>query len=157
MSWSALHTGCPLPPGGFLLVIFATGWVDCRAIVRLEGLKQLKNLMISLGIEPATFRLVAQCLNQLCYRPCHSSGLLPNAVVRVRTRVRSCGICGGQSGTGARFLRVLRFPLSVLIPPLAPQSPSSIIWGWYNRPIMATVPSGLSLTPLRTMLLRALI
>jgi hypothetical protein len=27
--------------------------------VRLEGLGQLKNLMISLGMEPATFRLVA--------------------------------------------------------------------------------------------------
>jgi hypothetical protein len=26
---------------------------------------------------------------------------------------------------------------------------SSIIWGWYNRPVVAAVPSGLSLTPLR--------
>jgi hypothetical protein len=25
----------------------------------------------------------------------------------------------------------------------APQSPSSVIWGWYNRPIVAAVPSGL--------------
>jgi hypothetical protein len=32
----------------------------------------------------------------------------------------SCGICGGQSGTGAGFLRVLRFPLPILIPPTAP-------------------------------------
>jgi hypothetical protein len=29
------------------------------AVVRLEGLGQLKNPMISSGIEPATFRLVA--------------------------------------------------------------------------------------------------
>jgi hypothetical protein len=47
------------------------------------------------------------------------------------------------------FLRVLRFPLPIFIAPTAPQSPSSIIWGWYNRPIVAAVPSGLSLTPLR--------
>jgi hypothetical protein len=64
-------------------------------------------------------------------------------------RVWSCGICGGQSGSGAGFLRVLRFPLPICIPPTAPQSPSSIIWGWYNRKVVAAVPSGLSLTPLR--------
>jgi hypothetical protein len=48
-------------------------------------------------------------------------------------RVWSCGICGGQSGAGSDFLRVLRFPLPIFIPPIAPQSPSSIIWGLYNR------------------------
>jgi hypothetical protein len=68
---------------------------------------------------------------------------------KVRARVRSCGICGGQSGTGVGFLQVLRFPLPVFIPPIAPQAPSSVIWDWYNRPIIAAVPSALSLTPLR--------
>jgi hypothetical protein len=38
--------------------------------------------------------------------------------------------------------------LPIFIPPIAPQSPSSIIWGWYNRPVVAAVPSGLNLTPL---------
>jgi hypothetical protein len=47
---------------------------------------------------------------------------------------RLCGICGGQSGTGAGFLRVLRFLLSIVIPPTASHS-SSIIRGWYNRPV----------------------
>jgi hypothetical protein len=60
---------------------------------------------------------------------------LPTAAARVRAQVRSCGIYGGRSGTGADFLRVLRFPLPIVIPPTAPHSSSSIIRGWYNRPI----------------------
>jgi hypothetical protein len=47
--------------------------------VRLEGLGQLKNAMTSSGIEPATFRLVALCINQLRYRvllsPCNSHSI----------------------------------------------------------------------------------
>jgi hypothetical protein len=65
--------------------------------------------------------------------------LYPTAVTRVRSRVWSSGICGGQSGAGAGFLRVLQFPLPIFIPPIAPQSPSPIIWGWYNRPEVAAV------------------
>jgi hypothetical protein len=34
----------------------------------------------------------------------------------------SSGICGGQSGAGAGFLRVLRFPLPTFIPPNSPSS-----------------------------------
>jgi hypothetical protein len=59
---------------------------------------------------------------------------LPTAVAWVRALVWSCGICGGQSGAGAGFLRIIRFPLSIFIPSITPQSQSSIIWGWYNRP-----------------------
>jgi hypothetical protein len=59
---------------------------------------------------------------------------LPNATARFRAQVRSCGNCGGQSGTGAVFLRVLGSPLQILIPPTAPHS-SSIIRGWYNKPV----------------------
>jgi hypothetical protein len=45
---------------------------------------------------------------------------LPAAVARVRVRA-ACGVCGEQSGTGAGFLRVLRFPLTI-IPPISPSS-----------------------------------
>jgi hypothetical protein len=69
----------------------------------------------------------------------------PTAVTRVRTQVRSCGIRGGQNGTAAGFLRVLRFPLPVPIPPTAPHLPT--IRDWYKTPTVADVPSGLSLTP----------
>jgi hypothetical protein len=33
------------------------------------------------------------------------------ALIRVRA---ACGVCGGQSGTEAGFLRVLRFPLPII-------------------------------------------
>jgi hypothetical protein len=74
---------------------------------------------------------------------------LPTVAARVRARVWSCGICGEQSGAGACFLRVLRLPLPNFIPPIAPQSHSSIIWGLYNRPEVAAVPSRLSPTPVK--------
>jgi hypothetical protein len=73
---------------------------------------------------------------------------LPTAAARVRALVKSCGICGGQSGTGADFLRVLRFPLPIVIPQTSPHS-SSIIRGGTVRRSVVEVPSGLSLTPLQ--------
>jgi hypothetical protein len=57
----------------------------------------------------------------------------PTARARVRAQVRSCGICGVQSGTGAGFLRV----------PTAPHSSGAGIIGQ----LVADVPSGLSVTP----------
>jgi hypothetical protein len=43
-------------------------------------------------------------------------------------------------GRWAGFLRVLRFPLPIFIPPVSLQSPSPIIRGWYSRPVVAAVP-----------------
>jgi hypothetical protein len=52
---------------------------------------------------------------------------LPTAAARDRAQVRSCGICGEQIDAGVGFLRVLRFPLPIFIPPNASHTSSSII------------------------------
>jgi hypothetical protein len=77
-----------------------------------------------------------------------ASRRLATAVARVRSRIKSRGIYGGQSDPGTGFFRVLRFLL-----PLMPSTIFSTIITFYhtglvhNRPINSRSNSGLGSTP----------
>jgi hypothetical protein len=74
---------------------------------------------------------VAQVVGRAGKRQAASSSSIPGLVIEV---------CGGKNDSGAAFLRVLRFPLPILIPPTAAHQSSStrIFQGWSD------VPSGQS-------------
>jgi hypothetical protein len=60
----------------------------------------------------ATGRETAQAVNRR----------FSTAAAQIQSQIRSCGICGGQSGAGAGSLRVLRISLPILIAPAATHS-----------------------------------
>jgi hypothetical protein len=88
VSLSALCISLPLPPGRFLLLISLGSWVDPRAIMRLEILGKPK-ISTLLGLKTATFKLVAQSLNHLCY----CMPILPLIKILTFTRLKNLLCC----------------------------------------------------------------
>jgi hypothetical protein len=87
-----------------------------------------------------------ECLVCVCFGRAIAQAVsrwFPTTAARLRARVWICGICGGQSGAGAGFLRVLRFPLPIFIPPYSTSSQSPGV-GTLGHSV-ADVPSGPSL------------
>jgi hypothetical protein len=80
---SVLRTGRLYPQEIILVLVYVRGWVDPRDIVRPEWLCQWKIRMIPSGIDLATFRFVAQCLN-------HCAAACPIHHVTVLKTVGNC-------------------------------------------------------------------
>jgi hypothetical protein len=91
------------------------------------------------------------CLVAWLFISCAAAGVvsrrLPTAATQVRARVNSCGVCGKQRGTGAGFLRVLRFHLPLIHSTESTTDITIITQGWHNRPINCRSNSELGSNP----------
>jgi hypothetical protein len=71
---------------------------------------------------------------------------LPTVVAQAQNRSGHVGFVVDKVALGQFLLKYFGSPANIHSTNC---STISIIWGWYNRPVVATITSGVSLTPLR--------
>jgi hypothetical protein len=112
-----LHLPATLPiVDKYLSTLRVGGWVGPRDI----GSSDCEGKCLYACLESNQDSLALSLLNIGRAAAQAVSRWLPTAAALVLVRV-ACGACG-QSGTAAGFLRVLRFPLPIIIPPISPSS-----------------------------------
>jgi hypothetical protein len=85
--------------------------MEIRGFPRRERILHFQPWNLSGHYEYHLGRAVAQAVSRW----------FPTVAVQIRVRA-ACGVCGELNGNGVSFLRVLRFPLPVIIPPISPSS-----------------------------------
>jgi hypothetical protein len=83
-----------------LLSLLRNGSVNTLPLQRIHNNRRIFGrlcLWVCLCIPLSLGRVIVQAVSRW----------LPTAAARVRARIWSCGLCGGQSSAGAGFLRVL--------------------------------------------------
>jgi hypothetical protein len=118
-------------------------------IGRVQNLQQMDGHQWAFSKHTITSTAISTYFRERISQLTILSVIQPNCWVAFQfaAQVMSRGICGGQSGTGAGFLRVLRFPLPILIPLTALHSSSSSSAAGTIGQLVTDVRSGLSLTP----------
>jgi hypothetical protein len=94
---SALCTGRLFAQEIPLVLISVSGWIGPEAIVQPE-FSHWEILMTQSGIEPTTFKLVTQCLNQLCHH-------IPSILLLI---MKGLGLLGCDMCLWVRVLGFLR-------------------------------------------------
>jgi hypothetical protein len=121
-SLSAPRTGRLYPPGNIPGTV--RGWVNARAIMRPEALCQWK-------IEPPTFQLVAQCLNQLRHRV--RPFVNENHLITKSTFIKKILVCGTKLNWNMPFLADFNtFRLNLRLKGGQAEWPNGI-WQWSFR------------------------
>jgi hypothetical protein len=137
------------PPSDYKLVANHCAMECCHCMhpslfpMSMAASSMASNWCLASGLPPW---YTVNCV-QLHIKKCNRFKLLPTAPGRVRAQVRSCGIYGGQSGTGTVFSEYFGFPCQISFHWLLHFHHDLSSGAGIIGQLVAGEPSGLSITP----------